>query len=117
MTAIQRSVSCSRYADSVVHLGVARWVEVASDASLDAAGQIQQILNQIDQALAHWGVNRGNLLEVLIFLENLDDVPTLNAAWDSWIDSQNPPIRACVGVRLQAGLLAEFVIKAAVEQG
>jgi hypothetical protein len=38
----------------------------------------------------------------------------LNSAWDSWIDSQHPPIRACVGARLQAGLLAEFIIHAAV---
>ncbi|HAC91875.1 MAG TPA: hypothetical protein DCF63_14800 [Planctomycetaceae bacterium] len=114
MKAIQRTASCSRYADSVVHSGVARWVEVASDASLDAAGQIQQIFNQIDQALANWGIGRESLLEVLIFLEHLDDVPVLNAAWDSWIDSQNPPIRACVGAKLQAGLLAEFIIHAAV---
>lgn len=111
---IQRRVNSARFADLVVHANVARWVEVAQDASQDVVGQIQQILTQIDQMLVDLGGQRSDLLEVIIYLADLQDVPALNAAWDEWIDSQHPPSRACVGVQLQGSLRAEFIVRAAV---
>lgn len=112
--AIRRKVNSTRYADLVVHANVARWVEVANDANQDAVGQIEQILVQIDQMLAELGCQRSDLLEVIIFLADLNDVAALNSAWDLWIDPLNPPSRACVGVQLQGPLKAEFIIRAAV---
>ncbi len=114
MAAILRKFSSPRYADLVVHNGVARWVEVASDSSQDTTGQIEQIFHQMESMLVEIGARKSDLLEVLIFLSNLEDVGILNNAWDAWIDSENPPSRACVGVQLQGSLKAEFVIQAAV---
>ena len=37
----------TRWADMVVHRGVAYWVEVADDRTCDARGQIAQVLAQI----------------------------------------------------------------------
>jgi enamine deaminase RidA (YjgF/YER057c/UK114 family) len=111
---IQRKVNSPRFADLVVHANVARWVEVANDASQDAVGQIEQILGQIDQMLAQLGCQRSDLLEVIIYLADLQDVPALNTAWDDWIDTKHPPSRACVGVQLQGSLKAEFILRAAV---
>lgn len=113
-SSIQRKVNSTRYADLVVHANVARWVEVASDASQDSVGQIEQILSQIDQMLTDLGCQRSDLLEVIIFLADLQDVPALNAAWDAWVDPTQPPSRACVGVQLQGSLKAEFILRAAV---
>lgn len=39
MSEIQRYGDAKRWADVVVHRGVAHWVEVAEDMSLDARGQ------------------------------------------------------------------------------
>ncbi len=114
MPPIFRKFSSPRYADLVVYNGVARWVEVASDSSQDAASQIHQIFQQMEAMLVEIGARKSDLLEVLIFLSNLDDVGILNAAWDAWIDTENPPSRACVGVQLQGSLKAEFVIQVAV---
>jgi enamine deaminase RidA (YjgF/YER057c/UK114 family) len=111
---IRRRVNSTRFADLVVHAHVARWVEVANDASQDTVGQIEQILSQIDQMLTDLGCERSHLLEVQIFLADLQDVPSLNAAWDAWVDSKNPPSRICVGVQLQGSLKAEFIVRAAV---
>ena len=113
MNKIRRQVSSPRYADLVVYQGVARWVEVANDSSVGSADQIAQILLQIDNMLQELGSTKSDLLEVIIYLSDLADVPALNAAWDAWIDPKNPPSRACVGVALQGNLKAEFIIRAA----
>jgi len=44
MNGIRRFGNSQRWADIVVHRGVAHWVEVAEDTSLDARGQIGQVL-------------------------------------------------------------------------
>lgn len=115
MAPIFRKVSSPRYADLVVHNGVARWVEVAADSSQDSSGQIHQIFQQMETMLVEIGARKSDLLEVLIYLANLDDVRILNEAWDAWIDRENPPSRACVGVQLQGSLMAEFIIQASVD--
>lgn len=116
MASIFRKLSSPRYADLVVYNGVARWVEVASDSSQDTASQIHQIFDQMEAMLAEVGARKSDLLEVQIFLSNLEDVGILNTAWDAWIDTKNPPSRACVGVQLQGSLKAEFLIQVAVRK-
>lgn len=116
MNKIYRRVSSTRYADLVVYQGVARWVEVANDATANSADQIAQILQQMDTMLQDLGSTKRDLLEVIIYLSDLADVPALNAAWDAWIDPESPPSRACVGVALQGNLKAEFIIRAACSE-
>jgi enamine deaminase RidA (YjgF/YER057c/UK114 family) len=103
-----------RWSDVVIYAGVARWVEVAEDATADARGQIQQVLRQIDATLAQIGNDRNRLLEVLIFLADLQDATVLNELWDQWVPAKHPPIRACVQAGLGAGLCIEVLVTAAV---
>lgn len=114
MEPIVRKVTCKRWADVVIYRGEARWVEVANDPSSDFSGQVAQILQQLDQALVAIGSSKDRLLEIVIYLADLKDVPAFNAVWDAWVDPQHPPIRACVQVALQNDYLAEFIIRAAV---
>ena len=111
---IDRRSTCQRWADVVIYRGEARWVEVANDPSLDAAGQIAQVFEQMDAMLEKIGSSKSRLLEVLIFLADLNHVPILNGLWDEWVEPGQPPIRACVQVGLQNQYLAEFIIRAAV---
>ena len=53
MPPLHRLVTTPRYADVVTHGDTAYWVEVADDTSLDARGQIGQVLAQIDATLVH----------------------------------------------------------------
>lgn len=115
MTEIQRIGESSRWSDVVIYRGEARWVEVADDATQDVHGQIEQVLNQIDATLDLIGSNRACLLQVMIFLTDLDSAAMLNEQWDRWVPSDHPPIRACVEARLSPGYLVEMVISAAVE--
>lgn len=114
MTDLRRYGSSRRWADMVVHEGVARWVEVAEDVTLDTHGQVAQVLAQIDATLPVVGSDRTRLIEVLVFLADLGDAATLNALWDAWVPPDHPPIRAVVQAGLLGGCRVEMVVTAAV---
>lgn len=114
MQGIRRIGNADRWSDIVIHHKVARWVEVASDLTMDSVSQISQVLSQIDETLLQIGSDRTQLLQIMIYLADLEDIGVLNAAWDSWISPGNAPIRACVQAGLQGNCLVEMVISAAV---
>lgn len=114
MTDITRYGVTRRWSDAVVHGGTAYFVEVADDPSADIAGQVAQILEQIDQRLSLVGSDRQRLLQVLIYLADLSDVSVLNELWDAWVPNGHAPARACVQAGLAKGYRVEMVITAAV---
>jgi len=114
MSQIQRYGDSKRWADVVVHRGVAHWVEVAEDMSVDARGQIAQVLAQIDVTLEAIKSDRTRLLQVLVYIADLNDGPTLNELWDAWVPAAHPPVRAMVQVGLGKACKVEMVVTAAV---
>lgn len=114
MSEIKRYGVTRRWSDAVVHQGVAHFVEVADDPSQDVAGQVAQVLAQIEDRLTLIGSDRTRLLQVLIYLADLRNVPILNAQWDEWVPEGHAPARACVQAGLAKGYWVEMVITAAV---
>ena len=104
MVQIQRIGDSPRWSDIVIHNGVARWVE----------GQVAQVLEQINVTLEQIGSSRENLLQILIYLSDLEDGPILNELWDAWVPRGHAPVRACVQAGLGKGCRVEMVIEAAV---
>jgi enamine deaminase RidA (YjgF/YER057c/UK114 family) len=100
----------------VVHRGVAYWVEVAEDLTLDARGQVGQVLAQIDATLSTIGSDRTRLLQVLVYLADAHDAAVLNELWDAWVPAGHPPVRAMVQVGLGTGCKVELVVTAAVDE-
>jgi enamine deaminase RidA (YjgF/YER057c/UK114 family) len=74
--------------------------QVADDASLDAEGQTEDILRQIDALLAEAGVDKRALLTVTIVLADIRDAPAMNRAWDRWLDPAAKPARMTIEGRL-----------------
>jgi enamine deaminase RidA (YjgF/YER057c/UK114 family) len=114
MNEIQRIGESRRWSDVVIHANVAYWVEVAADQGEDAAGQVRQVLAQIDETLQQIGSRRTHLLQVIIYLADLADAVHLNAAWDEWVPAGNAPVRACVQAGLAPTCRVEMVITAAI---
>ncbi|KAJ3075081.1 hypothetical protein HDU98_009260 [Podochytrium sp. JEL0797] len=106
-----------RYADAVIHNGTVHLVEVPDDETKGFESQVAQCLAQIDKTLALAGSDRHHLLQVLIYVKNLTDVPVLNALWDAWVPEGHAPVRACVQANMVlAEYLIEFVVTAATKE-
>ena len=102
-----------RWSDVVIHGGTAHWVEVAADLSLDARGQVGQVLAQIDTTLAQVGSDRTRVLQVLVYLAPDVEQAALDEPWDAWVPAGRAPVRATVRAGLAAGCLVEMVVTAA----
>lgn len=70
--------------------------------TLDApvAQQTAEVLSKLDAMLSRAGSNKANLLTATVYLRDFRDYPEMNAAWDQWVDAQQPPARDCFKVEL-----------------
>ncbi len=92
---IERHDSGPRMSQAVVNNGVVYLAgQVASGDSV--AAQTQGILDKVDALLATAGSSKANLLTATIWLTSMDDFAEMNGVWDAWVDTSNPPARACV---------------------
>jgi enamine deaminase RidA (YjgF/YER057c/UK114 family) len=85
----------------------------ADDKAADIQGQTRQVLAKIDRALALAGTDKSQILSVLIFISDIGLRPKMNEVYLAWIDPQNPPTRACVGVQFEGATLVEIIVTAA----
>lgn len=93
----------TRMSQAVVHNGVVYLAgQVASDPAQDVAGQTRQILHAIDALLAEVGSDKTRLLQVQVFLANINDFVAMNQVWDEWVPQGHTPARATTEARLAA---------------
>ena len=85
--------------------------------SLDARGQIANVLAQIDVPLETIKSDRTRLLQVLVYIADENDAGILNELWDAWVPAGHPPVRAMVQVGLGKVCKVEMVVMAAVLEG
>ncbi|NBB10308.1 RidA family protein [Pseudomonas sp. SLFW] len=97
--------------NGVVYLGGV----TADDESLDMEGQTRQVLSKIDGYLAQAGTDNTRLLSATIFVTDLTQKPAMDTVWKTWVERQDLPARATVGVAdLGGNALIEVVITAAI---
>jgi enamine deaminase RidA (YjgF/YER057c/UK114 family) len=95
-------------------------VYLAGQVAQEAPGatvveQTRDILQRIDQYLEEAGTDKSKALAATIWLSDMDTFSEMNEVWDAWIDTANPPARACVEARLAAPqFTVEIMVTAAV---
>ena len=88
--------------------------QVADDANATVSVQTQQVLNKIDSLLDSVGSNKSKILSATIWITDTKTFEEMNAVWDSWVDREHRPVRACVGADLAVpGLSVEIMVTAA----
>ncbi|HTE82630.1 MAG TPA: RidA family protein [Reyranella sp.] len=90
-----RLSEASVYGDRVYCSGM-----IPEDTSLDIAGQVKQVLAEIDSLLAKGGSDRTKILTATIWLADIVDFAAMNAVWDAWVVPGRTPARATVQARL-----------------
>jgi enamine deaminase RidA (YjgF/YER057c/UK114 family) len=109
----------SRYSPTrgriVAHAGVLTTVATATEKTPSIYEQARDALNNVDQNLAEAGIDKRRVTIVMVYLANISDKPEFNRAWDEWVDRDNLPVRACLGVDLEGDDLVELVVTAAFD--
>lgn len=101
MSDITRLDPEERLTGAVIYNGLLHLAgQIADDDSLDAQGQMADILRQVDALLAKAGTDKSRLISVQIFLADMNDMAAMNRAWDAWLDKENKPARATVEAKL-----------------
>jgi enamine deaminase RidA (YjgF/YER057c/UK114 family) len=114
--AITRVDPNARMSDAVIHGDTIYCAgQVAEAAKGGSVGeQTADILAQIDAMLAKCGSSKAKILTATIYLSNISTFAEMNAVWDKWVDTANPPARATVEARLAAPAYAvEIMVIAA----
>jgi enamine deaminase RidA (YjgF/YER057c/UK114 family) len=76
--------------------------QVASDPSLDVAGQTREVLGAIDRLLAEAGSDKTRILTATVYLADIGTFAEMNSVWDAWVSREHPPARATVEAKLAA---------------
>ena len=74
--------------------------QIPDKRDADISDQTCETLAKIDRILNELGGDKSNLVSVQIWLHDMKDFAGMNAAWDAWVDTTNPPARATGGVAL-----------------
>ena len=74
--------------------------------------QTRDILSQIERRLEKVGSSKSDLLNVNIWLSDMEDWTAMNGVWTSWLDGTPAPARAVVGATLMKPYKVEIAATA-----
>jgi enamine deaminase RidA (YjgF/YER057c/UK114 family) len=74
--------------------------------------QSVKALALLDQTLAQCGSDKSKILSAIVYITDIKRKNEMNRAWDEWVDINNPPMRACIGVDLEPPHIVEIVVTA-----
>ena len=98
---------------TVVHGETVNLLGVGPDPVGDLRQQIKQVLARVDRMLEQAGTDKSRVLSALVWLADMDLRAEVDAAWNEWIGSENPPTLACLTAQLsEPGLLLEMMVTA-----
>ena len=101
MSRITRTEPGAHFSNAVEHHGfVYTRGFVTNDSSLDMAGQVRDVLAQVDAILETHGTDNTRLLQAQVWLKNIADRHVLNEIWSGWLPSGAAPARALVQAEL-----------------
>jgi enamine deaminase RidA (YjgF/YER057c/UK114 family) len=98
---------------AVAHDGIVYAVATAKNKSAPLYEQTKDALAQIDRTLAETGSSKSRILRTTVYITDMTRKAEMDRAWDEWVDRENPPQRACIGVTLAGDDLVEILVTAA----
>jgi enamine deaminase RidA (YjgF/YER057c/UK114 family) len=107
------STSSPTRSKTTVHDGLVYTVATSPTKSASLYEQAREALATIDRNLEEVGSHKSRILRATVYITDMSRKPELNKAWDEWVDMQNIPQRACIGVALEDKDLVEVLVIAA----
>lgn len=111
---ITRIDSGPRMSEAVIHNGTVYLSGQVGEGDTVTAQTIAT-LAEIEALLRKAGSSKHHLLQVTIWLADMDDFAEMNAVWDAWVADIAPPARATGEARLAAPeYRVEMIVTAAL---
>lgn len=85
-------------------------VLVAGDGSEVIADQATNVLDRLDGILAEHGVDKTRLVQLMVYLQDLEQWPVWHAVYSGWMPPGHEPNRATVGVALANAIMIEIEV-------
>ncbi|WP_223565184.1 RidA family protein [Agrobacterium tumefaciens] len=112
---ITRLESNGRLAQATAFNGTVYLTGQVGPETDSAEDQTRSVLASIDRLLALAGTDKSKVLQATIWLADRNDFPSMNVAWDEWVDKSSPPARSTAQVALLVpGQKVEITVVAAV---
>lgn len=70
----------------------------------DITAQTRGVLANIERVLKSEGLDRADIVDVNVFLTDMDEFPAMNAVWNEFFAETPPPTRTTVAVKALPGL-------------
>ena len=101
---------------AVVHGNVAYFAGITPNPIVgDIKTQTAQVLRRVDELLNLAGTDKSHLLSAQVWIADMRLFEDHNSVWNAWVDSANPPARACLTTDFwRPGMLVEVMVVAAV---
>ncbi|MBY6116820.1 RidA family protein [Mameliella alba] len=89
-----------RMSQAVIHGETVYFAGQVGTPGTDVATQTEDCLKALESLMEQAGTSKDKLLQVTVWLADMADFDAMNAVYDAWVDTQNPPTRACGESRL-----------------
>jgi enamine deaminase RidA (YjgF/YER057c/UK114 family) len=99
---------------AVIHNNTVYLSGQVGDPEKDIKGQTEDCLAKVDDLLSKAGTDKTRLLQVTIWLKEMDHFAAMNEVYDAWVVAGHKPARACGESQLaRDSLLVEVIATAA----
>ena len=98
---IERLKTTHRMSQIVKHNGTVYLAGQVGEGGT-VADQTRDCLACVDALLAEAGTSKENLLQAIIWLDDMADFQEMNEVWDAWVPEGHAPARACGDAKLAA---------------
>ena len=106
-----------RMSQAVLHNNTAYLAGQVGTSGASVTEQTKEILTKIDTLLKEVGSDNTQVLQAIIWLDDMADFAEMNAVWDAWVLQGHTPVRACGSAHLAtSGYKVEIIITAAIPE-
>ena len=104
-----------RMSEIVIHGDTVYLAGQVGESGKTIESQTAEALSHVERFLIEAGSSKQHILQVIIWLKDINDFDGMNSIYDEWIPEGHTPARATSEAKLaDPSLLVEFVVTAAL---
>lgn len=112
---LDRILPDKRWSEAIVHNNTLYYTAVPENLENDFEIQMNSLLDCVDAMLSRVGSHRSRIIDITIFLVDIQYLDKMNALWDKWVVAGSAPVRCTIVTQLVVPqYLVEMKIIAAV---